>query len=72
MGPDTLCKLFPKEKTHMKCQIIFSRNNKKNISKSLLKFLPSMQTVEFGSVREGIIFNQKLLIFFHVAGSQEN
>ena len=30
----------------MKCQILFSRKNKKNISKChLLKFLPSMQSV---------------------------
>ena len=30
-----------------KCQILFSRKNKKNISKyRLLKFLPSMQSVK--------------------------
>ena len=30
----------------MKCQILFSRKNKKNISKCLLKFLPSMQSIK--------------------------
>ena len=31
----------------MKCQILFSRKNKKNISEChLLKFLPSMQSVK--------------------------
>ena len=29
----------------MKCQILISRKNMKNISKCLLKFLPSMQSI---------------------------
>ena len=33
----------------MKCQILFSRKNKENISKChLLKFLPSLQSVKSG------------------------
>ena len=37
----------------MKCQILFSRKNKKNISKCrLLKFLPSMQGDNFLNIRE--------------------
>ena len=34
-----------KETICMKCQILFSRKNAKNISKCLLKFLPSMLSV---------------------------
>ena len=45
-GSDTSCKLSPKETICMKCPILFSSKEKKNISKChLLKFLPSMQSV---------------------------
>ena len=54
---DTSCKLSPKETICMKCQIPFSRKNKKNISKChLLKFLPSMQSVKSLSETEILIF----------------
>ena len=40
----------------MKCQILFSRQNKKNISKyRLLKFLPDMQ-----SVKSNILYFEKV------------
>ena len=46
IGCDTSCKLSPQETICMKCQILFSRKDKKNISKCrLLKFLPSIQSV---------------------------
>ena len=45
-GSDISCKLSPMETTCMKCQSLFSGQNKKNISKCrLLKFLPSMLSV---------------------------
>ena len=46
-GSDTSCKLSPKETISMKCQILFSGKNKKNISKChLLKILPGMLSVK--------------------------
>ena len=46
IGSDTSCKLSPNETICMECQILFSRKNKKKKSKCrLLKFLPSMQSV---------------------------
>ena len=61
IGSDTSCKLSPKETICMKCQILFSRKNKKKISKCcLLKFLPSMQSVKAGlkySLYENIILS---------------
>ena len=39
-------KLFPKETVCIKCRILISRKSRKNVSKCrLLKFLPSMQSV---------------------------
>ena len=47
IGFDILCKLSPKETICMKCQILFSRKNKKNISKChLLLFVPSMWSIK--------------------------
>ena len=41
----------------MKCQILFSTKNKKNISKCcLLKFLPSMQSVLFLTQNDEVAF----------------
>ena len=46
-GFDISCKLSPKETICMKCQTLFSGENKKNISKCrLLKFVPSMLSIE--------------------------
>ena len=41
-GFDALCKLSPKETICMKCQILFSRKNKKNISLSSAESAHSM------------------------------
>ena len=45
IGSDTLCKLSPKATICMKCQILFSRKNKKNISKCPLLIFYSAFTV---------------------------
>ena len=46
-GFDISCKLSPKETICMKCQILFSGKNKKNISKCrLLKILPRVLSVK--------------------------
>ena len=42
IGSDTSCKLSPNETICMKCQILFSKNNKKNISLSSAEFAKSV------------------------------
>ena len=44
-GFGILCKLSPIEQIYLKCQNLFTRKNKKNISKCLLKFLPTALSV---------------------------
>ena len=48
----------------MRCQVLFSRRNKKNISKChLLKFLPSMQNVEDSNV--SFLFSRQQVRLHH-------
>ena len=48
----------------MKCPILFSRKNKKNVSKcGLMKFLPSMQSVVFHNFYNGDNFCDFMFIF---------
>ena len=65
-GFDISCKLSPLETICMKCQNLFSRTNKNNISKCrLLKILPRVLSVKVLSINSETIDAVKLLNMMH-------
>ena len=68
-GFDISCKSSLLETIYMKCQILFSGENKKNISKCLLKFLPRVLSinVEKCSFEMCSAMQKRLLIYKRVA-----